>query len=62
MGGFAGKSLWVEDYADTETKCYRAMHDGLKLPWLDQRQEIRVIDVPFTDRAGKKEVTPCYCV
>eukprot|EP00511_Aplanochytrium_stocchinoi_P009391 CAMPEP_0204864056 /NCGR_PEP_ID=MMETSP1348-20121228/3788_1 /ASSEMBLY_ACC=CAM_ASM_000700 /TAXON_ID=215587 /ORGANISM="Aplanochytrium stocchinoi, Strain GSBS06" /LENGTH=537 /DNA_ID=CAMNT_0052014581 /DNA_START=25 /DNA_END=1635 /DNA_ORIENTATION=+ len=47
LGGYGGKSNWVEDRdAKPMPALFEAMPGSLKAPWKTDRSEIRIIDVP----------------
>mmetsp|Transcript_18337 Transcript_18337/g.44161 ORF Transcript_18337/g.44161 Transcript_18337/m.44161 type:complete len:412 (-) Transcript_18337:190-1425(-) len=48
VGGYAGKSAWLDDIEHPCTQLYRLMPDALKLPWNERGSEIRCVDMPFT--------------
>ena len=46
LGGYGGKSNWVDDRDEPNNRLWRAMPAELKAPWKDTRAEIRCIDMP----------------
>ena len=46
LGGYGGKSNWVEDKDARRPALYDAMPAALKAPWRVELSELRVIDVP----------------
>ena len=46
LGGYGGKSNWVDDRDKERPKLLEAMPNEMKLPWLSNFSEIRVIDHP----------------
>lgn len=47
IGGYAGKANWLPDLDQPRTQLYEVMPDCMKGPWIDNRNEIRVYDVPM---------------
>eukprot|EP00940_MAST-03C_sp_MAST-3C-sp2_P000540 g540.t1 len=45
LGGYKGRSNWVEDKNAARPELYSAMDDALKAPWNSSRSEIRCIDM-----------------
>eukprot|EP00939_MAST-03C_sp_MAST-3C-sp1_P001566 g1566.t1 len=45
LGGYKGRSNWVEDKNSSRTALYDAMPAALKAPWISSRSEIRCVDM-----------------
>lgn len=51
LGGYKGKSNWVEDKdATPHSQLYAAMPPEMVLPWKETLSEIRVTNVPYRDK------------
>jgi len=46
LGGYGGKSNWIEDKLEPLPKIFEAMPDSMKSPWCADLTEIRVADLP----------------
>lgn len=46
LGGYKGRSNWIEDKNAPRTSLYDVIPPELKAPWINDRSEIRYIDVP----------------
>lgn len=46
VGGYGGKSNWVEDKLAPLPKLFEAMPDAMKSPWCPELSEIRLFDMP----------------
>merc|ERR1712060_859417 len=46
VGGYGGKSNWMEDKLAAVPKLYQAMPESMKAPWQTNKAEIRLIDMP----------------
>lgn len=55
LGGYGGKSNWVEDKLDPNCSLWVAMNKmgpGMVQPWIDSMSEVRLFDMPFKTMAG----------
>eukprot|EP00927_Polykrikos_kofoidii_P018544 TRINITY_DN18605_c0_g1_i1.p1 TRINITY_DN18605_c0_g1~~TRINITY_DN18605_c0_g1_i1.p1 ORF type:complete len:472 (+),score=59.26 TRINITY_DN18605_c0_g1_i1:72-1418(+) len=55
VGGYAGKSNWLEDKLAPQTCMDKAIPANMKAPWDEGRSEVRITDVPFPDKRGLEQ-------
>lgn len=46
LGGYGGKSNWVEDKLEPSPKIFESMPDSMKSSWCPDLTEIRIVDLP----------------
>jgi len=46
LGGYGGKSNWIEERDAVPNALFEAMPDSMKAPWCSDKAEIRMIDMP----------------
>eukprot|EP00927_Polykrikos_kofoidii_P044522 TRINITY_DN38463_c0_g1_i1.p1 TRINITY_DN38463_c0_g1~~TRINITY_DN38463_c0_g1_i1.p1 ORF type:complete len:513 (+),score=75.44 TRINITY_DN38463_c0_g1_i1:51-1541(+) len=46
IGGYCGRSNWVEDKREPQTRMDKGIPDCMKAPWDEKRTELRITDVP----------------